>query len=261
VTLSEFIRTHEVADSTGTGQPPRGQAQGPFDHGIQPRSWWGPLFGVTSKDLQVASQSVFGEPKRHPLLVRGLKRIVDLSLGTSLLILLSPLILLAILAIRTSSPGPAIFKQTRVGIDGRMFTMYKLRTMRFGGGSVELEQATSGHFVVTDDPRITRLGRLLRKFSLDEFPQFVNVIRGEMSLVGPRPALPDEVRQYNPHERRRLGVKPGMSGLWQVSGRSDLSWDESVRLDVLYVEQWSIALEVTIMARTPWAILGARGSY
>jgi len=179
---------------------------------------------------------------------------------------LAPVLLTLAAVVRLESRGPALFRQTRIGRDGRPFTMLKLRTM-----CADAEQrrpdlvaaSLDGHvlFKLPEDPRITRVGRFLRRYSLDELPQLVNVVRGDMALVGPRPALADEVARYTTEARRRLAVTPGLTGLWQVSGRSDLSWEESVRLDVRYVENWSIALDAQILVRTVRAVLSHHGAY
>lgn len=196
------------------------------------------------------------------------KAVADLLVAALLLVLLSPLLLVLAVLIRRESPGAALFTQTRVGRHGRPFTVYKLRTMRADSVAVletlvhENEADAEGVlFKIKQDPRITRLGAVLRKYSLDELPQLINVVRGEMSLIGPRPALPSEVAAYSADLRRRLAVKPGMTGLWQVSGRSDLSWEETVRLDLAYVDNWSWGLDAAIAKRTAGAVLGHRGAY
>ena len=183
-----------------------------------------------------------------------------------MLLLLLPLLIGIAIAIRLDSAGPAIFRQRRVGRDGRTFVMWKFRTMSTDAGAVRETLSDQNDcdgviFKMRADPRVTRLGRVLRRYSLDELPQLVNVLRGHMSLVGPRPALPQEVSRYTVDPSRRLVVKPGVTGLWQVSGRSDLSWDESVRLDLRYVDNWSLALDVSIVLRTLGAVLGHRGAY
>ncbi len=194
------------------------------------------------------------------------KNLIERPLAALMLLMLAPLLLGLSLAIRKDSPGPAIFRQSRVGRDGKLFTMYKFRTMSEGAHSA-VEQLSDQNesdavlFKMRQDPRITRLGAILRKFSLDEVPQLFNVVLGHMSLVGPRPALQSEVMQYCQDARRRLVVKPGLTGLWQVSGRSDLSWDDTVRLDVKYVDNWSLALDFSIMLRTVQAVLTHRGAY
>jgi len=177
---------------------------------------------------------------------------------------LSPVLLALVLLVRLDSPGPALFRQTRVGRDGRHFTMLKFRTMRTDAERVRQHVDNDVDHVLFKnrrDPRITRLGRLLRRYSLDELPQLVNVVRGDMSLVGPRPALPREVAAYDHDPLRRLVVRPGLTGLWQVSGRSDLSWRETVRLDLDYVDNWSLPRDLTIIGRTLQAVLGHRGAY
>lgn len=209
--------------------------------------------------LHVASS----RPARLPALV---KEVGDRIFGALLLVLAAPLLLGLVLAIRATSEGPAIFRQVRVGAGGRAFTMYKLRTMVTDAESakLDLEALNEGAgvlFKLQNDPRITPIGRWLRKLSLDELPQLVNVVLGDMSLVGPRPALPEEVAQYSSLERRRLAAKPGLTGLWQVSGRSDLSWEESVRLDNHYTENWRLADDAVILLRTVDAVVRSRGAY
>jgi lipopolysaccharide/colanic/teichoic acid biosynthesis glycosyltransferase len=183
-----------------------------------------------------------------------------------LLLAVLPLVVLLVVAIRLESPGPAVFRQTRVGRGGRLFTLYKLRTMTADADTSLAElrarnEADGPLFKLRADPRITRLGRLLRRYSLDELPQHWNIIRGEMALVGPRPALPDEVATYDEFAVRRLDVRPGLTGLWQVSGRSDLPWHTAIRLDVHYVEHWSLGLDLRIVLRTLRAVLSHAGAY
>jgi exopolysaccharide biosynthesis polyprenyl glycosylphosphotransferase len=194
------------------------------------------------------------------------KDLFDRSLAALALLLLSPVIVAVALAVKLSDRGPALFTQTRVGKDGQPFKIYKFRTMVVDAEARLAElRAQNEHdgvlFKMRKDPRITAIGGRLRKWSLDELPQLFNVLAGDMSLVGPRPALPDEAARYADHVRRRLVVKPGITGLWQVSGRSDLSWDESVRLDLRYVENWSIALDLQILWKTLAVILGGSGAY
>lgn len=196
----------------------------------------------------------------------AVKHLLDRTIAALALLVLSPLLLTLALAIRLDSPGPAFFRQTRIGRDDAPFTMWKLRTMDCGPDDavldlVELNEASGPLFKIRQDPRITRVGRWLRRTSLDELPQLVNVVLGQMSLVGPRPALPSEVAEYLPDVRHRLVVRPGMTGLWQVSGRSDLSWDETVRLDQQYVDNWSLLLDARILLRTAGAVLSGRGAY
>ncbi|HWH98419.1 MAG TPA: sugar transferase, partial [Pseudolysinimonas sp.] len=171
------------------------------------------------------------------------------------------------LAVKWDSPGPAIFKQRRVGKGGRPFTTYKFRTMVVDAEArlAELRaQADAGNdilFKMRDDPRITPLGKLLRRYSIDELPQLFNVFLGEMSLIGPRPPLASEVEEYEHHVHRRFLVKPGITGLWQVNGRSNLSWEESVRLDLYYVENWTLTGDLAILFRTAQAVVGRDGAY
>jgi exopolysaccharide biosynthesis polyprenyl glycosylphosphotransferase len=205
----------------------------------------------------------------HPELSGGrqlVKSLLDKAGALAALLALSPLLVAVILAIRILDGGPALFRQTRVGRDGRTFTMVKFRTM-VGDAEVRKTELTERNehdgvlFKIREDPRVTRVGRVLRRYSLDELPQLLNVLRGDMSLVGPRPPLPEEVERYRDDVRRRLVVKPGMTGLWQVSGRSDLSWEESVRLDLRYVENWSPMLDFQILWKTWSAVRRGSGAY
>ncbi len=197
---------------------------------------------------------------------RVLKGAFDRAVAATALLLLSPLLLLIAVVIKLDSRGPVFFKQTRSGIGGMPFQLVKFRSMVPAAEEllIDLTDRNEGNgmlFKIRHDPRITRIGRALRRFSLDELPQLWNVVTGEMSLVGPRPPLPSEVARYGDDVRRRLLVKPGLTGLWQVSGRSDLSWEESVRLDLYYVENWSFALDLMILARTAGAVAAGRGAY
>ncbi len=194
------------------------------------------------------------------------KRAIDLVGSLALFLVFAPVMGIIVLLIRLDSPGPVIFAQTRVGQNGRRFTAYKFRSMRVGAEEElsmlnELNEATGPLFKIRHDPRRTRVGGWLRRTSLDELPQLWNVLRGEMSLVGPRPAIPSEVEQYRDWHRRRLDIKPGITGLWQVSGRSELTFDEMVMLDIYYIENWSPWLDVWILLRTIPTMLLARGAY
>jgi exopolysaccharide biosynthesis polyprenyl glycosylphosphotransferase len=205
----------------------------------------------------------------HPQLSgarQAVKGLFDRVMASVALVLLSPMFLLLAAAIRLSDNGPALFTQTRVGKDGRAFKLFKFRTMVVDAEQRLVQLRASNDFdsvlfKMRRDPRITAIGARLRKWSMDELPQLVNVVRGDMSLVGPRPALPDEAAEYADHVRRRLVVKPGLTGLWQVNGRSDLSWEESVRLDLRYVENWSFALDLQILWKTVPVILRGSGAY
>jgi exopolysaccharide biosynthesis polyprenyl glycosylphosphotransferase len=197
---------------------------------------------------------------------RLVKEVFDRIVSVVLLVVLSPVLLVLAIAVRTGSRGPVLFRQVRVGRNGREFTMYKFRTMvdDADGRRAEvahLDDADGVLFKIRTDPRVTKPGGFLRRHSLDELPQLWNVLRGEMSIVGPRPPLPSEVQQYGSDAQRRLLVKPGMSGLWQVSGRSELTWEESIRLDLYYVENWSPALDAQILWRTIGAVVRGRGAY
>ncbi|PSL04714.1 exopolysaccharide biosynthesis polyprenyl glycosylphosphotransferase [Haloactinopolyspora alba] len=194
------------------------------------------------------------------------KSVVDRTLAAVGLALLFPLFAAVALAVRASGPGPVLYRQVRVGREGLLFTMLKFRTMHTDADRRRDELLASADgagpmFKMRDDPRITRVGRVLRKYSLDELPQLVNVLRGEMSLVGPRPPLPEEVAEYTTVERRRLRAIPGMTGLWQVSGRSNLTWDETVRLDLRYVDNWSLGEDARLLGRTAGAVLKGTGAY
>ncbi|MEU9865556.1 exopolysaccharide biosynthesis polyprenyl glycosylphosphotransferase [Streptomyces sp. NPDC047971] len=197
------------------------------------------------------------------VLVKGVTDLVGAAL---LLVLLAPALAVVALAVRLDSPGTVLHRQTRVGLGGRQFRLVKFRTMVTAAEQMREELArTNEHdglmFKIRRDPRITRVGRVLRRFSLDELPQLYNVLRGHMSLVGPRPPLPSEVAQYTDVELRRLSVKPGLTGLWQVSGRSDLSWDETVALDLRYVDNWSPGVDFGILRRTVRAVIEGNGAY
>lgn len=199
---------------------------------------------------------------------RLVKGVFDRLLAALLLLLVAPVLLVLAVLVRLTSRGPAFFRQRRVGRRGRTFTIWKLRTMYV---DAEARRAQVLHhnkhgvtgvlFKLEADPRVTPVGRFLRRYSLDELPQLLNVLGGQMSLVGPRPPLPEEVERYTDLAHRRLLVKPGMTGLWQVSGRSDLSWEESVSLDLRYVENWSLGLDLLLLVRTVMAVLRPRGAY
>ena len=221
---------------------------------------------------RIATRPVAGLPLLHveePALsgpVRVVRDLVDRALALSVLLILAPFLAVIAVAVRATSHGPAFFKQVRVGLDGSEFVVWKFRTMRRDAeGELSALAEHNDHdgvlFKVRNDPRRTPLGRRLRRASVDELPQLWNVVRGDMSIVGPRPPLPSEVERYTHSVRRRLMVKPGLTGLWQVSGRADLSWEESVRLDLYYVENWSLALDATILWKTIAAVISGRGAY
>ncbi|HVN11258.1 MAG TPA: sugar transferase [Kineosporiaceae bacterium] len=194
------------------------------------------------------------------------KAVFDRVLAVAILLALSPALVAIALAVRLTSRGPVLFRQTRVGVDGGEFTMLKFRSMVVDADRLldQLREQSDGNgvlFKMKDDPRVTPVGGFLRKYSLDELPQLVNVVRGEMSLVGPRPPLPSEVAGYDGIAYRRLRLRPGLTGLWQVSGRSDLSWEDSLRLDLRYVDNWSMALDLQILLRTFRAVFAGVGAY
>jgi len=194
------------------------------------------------------------------------KRAMDIIASAAALVLLSPLFAILALAIRADSDGPALFSQERVGRGGRSFRMLKFRSMVDSAPELQAELPVENDgngvlFKLKDDPRITHLGRTLRRYSLDELPQLWNVLKGDMSLVGPRPPLPREVSGYEDRVRRRLYIKPGLTGMWQINGRSDLSWDDSVRLDLYYVENWSVVGDLRIIWRTFRVLVNPVGAY
>jgi exopolysaccharide biosynthesis polyprenyl glycosylphosphotransferase len=197
---------------------------------------------------------------------RFFKRIFDLLVGGSMLVLSAPVWVAFFVAIRLDSPGPVFFKQTRVGRRGRLFLLYKFRTMYVDAERRKAELSAKNEtggviFKMKDDPRITRVGKLLRRSSLDELPQLLNVLKGDMSIVGPRPPVPSEVVQYTPAERRRLDAEPGLTCIWQVSGRSNIPFEGQVRLDVQYIETRSFWRDVWILLKTVPAVLLGRGAY
>ena len=185
-----------------------------------------------------------------------MSRVLDIALAAIGLALAAPLLLIAAIAIKLDSRGPVVYRQRRVGKDGRQFEVLKLRTMRPGADPVGV-----GTPVLEDDPRVTRVGGLLRRFSLDELPNLVNVLRGELAIVGPRPTLAAQVELYTERQRRRLEVKPGITGWAQVNGRARIPWEERIELDVWYVDNHSLALDLRILARTARLLLTGQGLY
>jgi exopolysaccharide biosynthesis polyprenyl glycosylphosphotransferase len=195
-----------------------------------------------------------------------LKLLLDYGLTIPALIFLSPVMLLIAIAVRLDSPGPIIYRRRVMGVNNTMFDAFKFRTMRVDGDeilakSVELQQELNSKYKLKNDPRITRLGSILRKTSLDELPQLFNVLRYEMSLVGPRMIHPDEMKEYNQYGMNLLTVRPGITGLWQVSGRSNLTYADRVRLDMQYIRNWSIWLDLQLLVQTIPAVLKSRGAY
>jgi exopolysaccharide biosynthesis polyprenyl glycosylphosphotransferase len=197
---------------------------------------------------------------------RVVKAIIDRVLAALFLVAFLPVMVVIAVVTKLSARGPIFYRQERVGKLGTSFVIWKFRTMTRDAEKLHSELLEStGHsgvlFKLTDDPRVTRFGRFLRRYSLDELPQLGNVILGSMSLVGPRPQRPFEVALYADHHRRRLLVKPGMTGLWQISGRSTLSWEEAVQLDLHYVDNWSVTRDLVILVKTAWAVVRSPGAY
>jgi exopolysaccharide biosynthesis polyprenyl glycosylphosphotransferase len=193
------------------------------------------------------------------------KRVLDLVLTSILLVLLSPLMLIVAILVKLTSEGPAIYKQTRCGLYGRRFTLYKFRSMVHGAEDVlweikHLNEMSGPVFKMRNDPRVTKLGKILRKTSIDELPQLYNVLKGDMSLVGPRAPLPEEVKEYTRWQRRRLSVKPGITCLWQVSGRNEIDFNEWMNMDLQYIDNWSLALDLKILLKTIPTVLLAKGA-
>ncbi len=227
----------------------------PFAH-VRPR--------IQVETLHAVPFLTFSTAPTAPLALFA-KRVIDVVGSIVLLLASAPLWPFIAVAVRLSSPGPVFYRQTRCGLQGRRFTLLKFRTMEVGA---DRRQAELAHLNVVDgpafkalnDPRVTRVGRLLRRFSLDELPQLLNVLKDDMSLVGPRPPLPDEVEAYQPWQRRRLAMKPGVTGLWQVSGRTELDFTSWVELDLSYIDHWSLWLDFKILAWTVPAVLGGRGA-
>ena len=215
-----------------------------------------PLAGLSLIEISVPNSSSFQQ---------WAKRFFDFVLSLMLTMLLIPLGLVIAALIRLEDNGPVFFVQRRVGIYGKEFSMYKFRSMRIDAEEIKnqliSDDENSVLFKMKEDPRITRIGKFLRKFSIDELPQLINVILGDMSIVGPRPPLLSEVQQYDDKVHRKFLVRPGITGLWQVSGRSNLSWDESVRLDLYYVENWSLVTDFFILLKTFKAVFSRNGAY
>ncbi len=206
------------------------------------------------------------EPPQADAAGRWSKRAFDVVGACVALLILAPVMLIAAILIKLEDGGPVLFRQVRIGRDGIAFECFKFRSMCIDaeerrGALSELNDGDGVLFKIRNDPRVTRIGALLRRYSVDELPQLVNVLRGTMSLVGPRPPLPNEVDAYGDDVRRRLLVRPGMTGLWQVSGRSQLSWRETVRLDLYYVDNWSMVSDLLILLRTMRAVVGSHGAY
>jgi exopolysaccharide biosynthesis polyprenyl glycosylphosphotransferase len=221
---------------------------------------------------QTAAMALPGAPgleapaRDEGLYVRGGKRLLDVVGSLIALVLTAPLLGFIAMLIKLESPGPVLYRSTRIGRNGRPFTFFKLRSMVNGADRhrhhlSHLNEADGPVFKICNDPRVTRIGRLLRTTSLDEIPQFLNVLSGEMSLVGPRPPIPEEVAQYEPWQMRRLDVRPGITCLWQISGRSRIGFQEWMRLDLEYIKHQSFTLDLKILLRTIPAVLSREGAY
>ncbi len=221
------------------------------------------------EEMPVKDKEIWGDliGEREDCMVYGYtKRLLDLTVSATLLLLLSPLLLLAGLIIYLEDRGPILYRQTRVGMNGRFFNILKFRSMVPDADArlqevSHLNELDGPVFKIRNDPRITRVGRVIRKLSIDELPQLFNVLKGEMSLVGPRPPLPSEVEQYEDWQLRRLSVMPGITCIWQISGRNELSFDDWVRLDLQYIDNQSIWQDCRILLLTLPAVLHGRGAY
>jgi len=203
-------------------------------------------------------------PTPHDEITLMLKRLIDFALAAVALVLVAPLMLVIAILIKATSPGPALFRQVRCGLNGRRFVCLKFRSMCENAEAMKAELAHLNEkttaFKIANDPRLTPVGRLLRKFSIDEWPQLWNVLRGDMSLVGPRPAVPEEVEQYKRWQRRRLRMRPGLTCLWAVAGRDTLDFESWMKMDMQYIDNWSLALDWNIMLRTVPRVLSGRGA-
>ncbi len=247
--MVDVLSLARVADSAAPPRPRR--LRRPPSPGAEPTP--APVIAVPIGEPEPAAQS-------------RLKMCFDRTCAALGLLFLLPFLVVVAVAIRVQSNGPAIYRQQRVGLGGRPFTIWKFRTMNVDADT-HLHGLLRHHgragtplFKVPHDPRITALGQSLRRYSIDELPQLVNVLRGEMSLIGPRPQRPDEVALYRPEHAPRLQVRPGLTGLWQVRGRSELAWEDAVQLDLEYVQQWSLRLDAHILARTARVVLHAHGA-
>jgi lipopolysaccharide/colanic/teichoic acid biosynthesis glycosyltransferase len=222
---------------------------------------------VANEDLQLVIEPLPYSGRRHvPASWLGLKRAIDLLIGGAVLLFALPIIGLAALAIVIVDRGAPFYSQERVGLNGRRFRMFKLRTMVEGAHDMRdrlqhLNEVDGPVFKIKDDPRLHPLGRFLRRTSIDELPNLFNVLRGDMSLVGPRPPLPSEVEHYSPYAMRRLSVRPGITCLWQISGRCSVSFDEWMRLDNQYIDTWTPLLDITILVRTIPAVVRKDGAH
>ncbi len=222
---------------------------------------------INSVEEKIDSSAAYERPtvEIHPIPYHSYKRMMDILVSAVALVLFSPIFLLVAIAIKITSRGPLLFKQTRVGLGGRHFTCLKFRSMIVDADEMKaklehLNEATGPVFKIKNDPRMTSIGKFIRKASLDELPQLWNVFVGDMSIVGPRPAVPNEVEKYKQREFGRLAVRPGITCIWQISGRSDLSFDEWMQLDLKYIENMSFWGDIKIVWQTVPAVLTGRGA-
>jgi exopolysaccharide biosynthesis polyprenyl glycosylphosphotransferase len=273
--LAELVRRHDVETVIVASTPPGGSAA------LRRLSW--SLEGAATELVLASQLTDVAGPRIHFRPLEGLplihveiprfegprhamKRAFDIVASGLALVLLSPVLAVLAVLVRADSPGGAIFSQERVGRNGERFAIFKFRSMTSDAEErlrelETLNEASGPLFKLHDDPRVTRVGKVLRRYSLDELPQFWNVFKGDMSIVGPRPPLPKEVESYEGGTERRLYIKPGLTGMWQVSGRSDLEWEEGVRLDLYYVENWSLIGDLQIIWRTVKLMLHPVGAY
>jgi lipopolysaccharide/colanic/teichoic acid biosynthesis glycosyltransferase len=228
------------------------------------------LFEIITTGLQVRELGTVPLVGVNKMRLTGIERFGKLALDYAItipgLILLSPFLAAIVIAIKLDSPGPIIHRRRVMGARGRQFDAFKFRTMRLDGDAIlqsrpDLQEELQLNHKLKDDPRVTRVGRILRRVSLDEVPQLINVLRREMSLVGPRMITPEEISKYNQWDLNLLTVQPGITGLWQVSGRSDVSYDERVRLDMYYIRNWTFWFDLQLLIRTIPAVLFGRGAY
>ncbi len=231
---------------------------------------------MEAQGLAHEDQTLLARERSEPLWQAVLRRVADVAVAGLLVLIAAPLLLAVALLVRLESPGPALFRQRRVGRDGREFTLLKFRSMRddadpalhreyvsaliANGGAGAAPATEGGLYKLAVDDRVTAVGRFIRRWSVDELPQLLNVVAGQMALVGPRPVIPYEVAEYPRWYHRRFAVKPGLTGLWQVSGRSERTYEEMVRLDIEYAERRTLLLDLSIFARTPLVVLARKGA-
>jgi lipopolysaccharide/colanic/teichoic acid biosynthesis glycosyltransferase len=268
ISLPRVVRLHAVSAHAPVVPRMRTHAGGFANGHARPRVATTATWSAAASTSGMAIPAVlpFETPEPQGFYLRHGKRAVDVLGGLVAMVIAGPIILLAAIAVKVTSRGPAFYKSTRLGKDGRPFTFYKLRSMYVGADAerarlMHLNEADGPVFKLRRDPRVTRVGQWLRSSSVDELPQLLNVLKGDMSLVGPRPPLPEEAERYEAWQRRRLDVKPGISCLWQVSGRSRLSFDEWMRLDLEYIRRQSLATDLWILLRTIPAVLSREGAY